>query len=76
MTQIPTGDNCHRTTKAVGSIPDAGAKLHVVFIGKETISNRDHPPAPTVAVQEIEWHGGAMVQLVVLQTYDLVLTVG
>src|SRR6185369_444636 len=73
MTQVATGDKRNRPPNGISRRRDATAKLQMVFIGKKTVSKNDHPSAPTITVEEIEWHGTAMVQRIVFEVHHLVV---
>src|SRR5258706_894669 len=73
VTQVATGDKRNRPPNGIGRRSDTAAKLQMVFIGKKTVSENDHPSAPTIAIQEIEWHGTAMVQRIVFEVHHLIV---
>ena len=70
MTQVAARDKGRRASKLLYGARDADAEAYVVFVGKKTVAERDAAPAPTVAHEEVERHGGAVIQLARLETCD------
>src|ERR1051326_6506139 len=63
VTEISAGDESDGPCHFVDRLPDAAAKAKMIFIRKKTISQRNHASLPTVALQEIEWHCRAVIQI-------------
>ncbi len=73
VTQVTARDKRNRSSDGIGCRPDAAAKLQVVLVGKKTVSEYDYASAPTIAVEEVEWHGTAMIQRIVFEVHHLVV---
>ena len=63
VTKISAGDERDRSPNFFGCASDALAKTEVIVIGKKAVPQRDHAAIPTVALQEIQRHRRAMIEI-------------
>jgi hypothetical protein len=62
VTKIPAGDKRDRPSQRSNRLTYAVAKAQVIFVRKEAVPERDNFAVPTVALEEIERHGGTVIE--------------
>src|SRR6266513_4855108 len=63
VTEIAAGDERHPPPNSINRRADAIAKAQMIFIGKKAVAERNHASVPTVTLQKIERHGGAVIEI-------------
>src|SRR5713226_3134079 len=63
VAEIAAGDERHRAPDSIDGRADAIAKAEMIVVGKKAVAECDHATVPTIALQEIERDGRAVIEI-------------